>query len=164
MRLLSRMSVCCLRLLNDAQMVIPNAKVADASVIKYGRRRKRQIILRLSITYDTPREMMDAFVERLREMLRDFPRMDPEHYVGLNDFAASSIDIDLRCYLWVGTYGDQVEHQHRLIGDIVALAEATGVRFAFPTRTLHVSAESGASPLLSDDAGAMPDAADNLQG
>ena len=147
-----------LRLLNDAQMVIPNAKVADASVINYGRRRKRQIILRLSITYDTPRETMDAFVERLRDLLRDFPRMDPEYYVGLNGFAASSIEIDLRCYLWVGTYGDQVEYQHRLIGDIVALAEAMGVSFAFPTRTLHVRAEGGASPLLSDGARAMPGA------
>lgn len=131
-----------LRLFNDALMMIPNAKIADGTVVNYGRRRKRQILLSIALTYDTPRERLDAFVAALRELLRDFPRADPEYYVGLARFAESSIDIELWCYVWAATYGEQVEAQHRLVGDIVDLAGRTGVSFAFPTRTIHVASEA----------------------
>jgi len=127
-----------LRLFDDALMVIPNAKVADGTVINYGRRRKRQILLSVSLTYDTPRERMDAFVAGLKDLLAMFPRADREYYVGLARFGEWSIDIDLWCYVWVRSYGEQVEAQHRLIGDIVELAARIGVDFAFPTRTVHM--------------------------
>ncbi|MFP4126280.1 MAG: mechanosensitive ion channel family protein [Alphaproteobacteria bacterium] len=127
-----------LRLFDDALMVIPNAKVADGTVINYGRRRKRQLLLTVSLTYDTPRERMDAFVAGLKDLLAAFPRADREYYVGLARLAEWSIDIDLWCYVWVRSYGEQVEAQHRLIGDIVELAGRVGVDFAFPTRTVHM--------------------------
>jgi small-conductance mechanosensitive channel len=132
-----------LRLFDDALMIIPNARVADGTVINYGRRRKRQILLTVSLPFETPRERLDAFVDGLRQLLRDFPRADAEYYVGLARFAAYAIEVDLWCYVWVSSYGDQVEAQHRLIGDIAALANETGVSFAFPTRTIHVAPASG---------------------
>ena len=76
-----------MRLFDDAQMIIPNAKVADNTVINYGRRRKRQVLLTLSLKYATPRERIDAFVSRLKDLLRTFPRADAEYYVGLSRFA-----------------------------------------------------------------------------
>ena len=51
-----------MRLFDDAQMIIPNAKVADNTIVNYGRRRKRQVLLTLSLKYGTPRERIDAFV------------------------------------------------------------------------------------------------------
>lgn len=130
-----------LRMFDDALMIIPNGKIADNTVINYGRRRKRQVKMVISLTYDTPRERLDGFVVALKEMLDQFPRADAEFYVGLSALSDWSIDVDMWCYLWVATYSEQVDYQHRLIGDIVALAERTGVSFAFPTRTVHVATD-----------------------
>lgn len=140
-----------LRLFNDALMVIPNGKVADGTVINYGRRRKRQLLLTVSLTFDTPRERMDAFVAGLRDLLAGFPRADSEYYVGLARFGEWSIDIDLWCYVWVRSYGEQVEAQHRLVGDIVELAGRVGVDFAYPTRTVHMG-----GPVTPGDAAVEP--------
>jgi len=135
-----------MRLFDDAQMIIPNAKVADNTVVNYGRRRKRQILLTIAVKYGTQRETTDAFVARLRDLLRGFPRADAEYYVGLARFAPSAVEIDLWCYVWVSSYADQVEAKHRLVGDIVALADDMGVTFALPARSVFVSrADDGRS-------------------
>ncbi len=131
-----------LRLFDDSLMVIPNGKIADGTVINFGRRRKRQILLTLSVTYDTPREKLDTFVSELDTLLAGFPLADAEHYVGLTRFAESAIEIDLWCYVWVTSYAGQVEAKHRLIGDIVTLADRLGVSFALPARTLHLAASA----------------------
>lgn len=130
-----------LRLFDDALMVIPNGKIADGTVINYGRRRKRQILLTLAVTYDTPRARIDQFVGALKELLGRFPRADREYYVGLKKFAESGIEIDIWCYVWVTSYAQQVDAQHQLIGDIVDLAREMGVTFALPARAIHVEGD-----------------------
>jgi len=44
----------------------------------------------------------------------------------------------------VPDYTAQVEAQHRIVMDIMALAERTGIEFAFPTRTVHLVTEAPA--------------------
>lgn len=60
-------------------------------------------------------------------------------YVGLKEFGASSIDIALLCHFRVPGYAEQIEAQHQLIMDTIALAEEVGVQFAFPTRMVQLS-------------------------
>jgi len=94
----------------------------------------------IGLTYDTPRERLDRFVKRFREVVLAQPKIDPEDiYVGLKDFGSSSIDIGLLCHLRVSDYGAQVDEQHKLVMGIIALAEEVEVEFAFPTRTVHVA-------------------------
>jgi len=55
------------------------------------------------------------------------------------------------------SYEDQVNAQHALMLEIIALAEKVGVSFAFPTRTVHVmgaeaqALNKGSPPLETDD-------------
>lgn len=128
-----------MRTLDDALLIIPNAKLTDTPILNWGRRRRRQIRLLIGVTYDTPRPRIDAFVEALRNLyLRQEHADASEIYVGLKAFGASSIDIELWGYFRVDTYTEQVAAQHALIAEIVDLAAAEGVSFAFPTRTVHV--------------------------
>jgi len=147
-----------MRLFDDALMIIPNAKVADNTVLNYGRRRKRRILLTVALKYGTPRKRIDAFVARIRELLRTFPRADSEYYVGLARFAESAVEIDLWCYVWVASYTDHVDAQHRLIGDIVALADEVGVDFALPARSVYVSRSE--ERRLAAEEEPLPDAAE----
>jgi small-conductance mechanosensitive channel len=134
-----------LRALDDTMLHVPNSQLSDRTIANWGKRRRRKTTLVVGLTYDTPRAKFDTFVRRLRQVVLEQPTADPNDvYVGLSDFGASSIDIQLLCHFRVADYAAQVEAQHALIMDIIALAEEVGVSFAFPTRTVHVQ---GGAPL-----------------
>ncbi len=138
-----------LRTLDDSLLIIPNAQLSDKAIINWGRRRKRRVLLHIGLTYDTPREKLDKFVDKLKEIYLAQPRADSSNYTaGLVQFGASSIDIELRGYFNVYGYDAQVAAQHALVGDIVDLAKQLKVSFAFPTRTIHMSTDQpeGAEP------------------
>jgi len=128
-----------IRALDDSVMVYPNGKLADSNITNLGRRRRRQVILDIRLTYDTRAADLDRFVDRLHETFLARPNAagDPL-WIGVQKFGDSSIDIQLIGYLTVATYGEHVKAQHALVLDIVRLAEDLGVSFAFPTRTVHV--------------------------
>jgi small-conductance mechanosensitive channel len=129
-----------LRALDDTLLHVPNVQLSDRIIANWGRRRRRKLSMLIGVTYDTPREKLDEFAKRLREVLLSQPTVDPaDVYVGLQGFGASSIDIDLLCHLQVSDYASQVQAQHKIMMDIIALAEELGVEFAFPTRTLHLA-------------------------
>ena len=148
-----------LRTLDDTLLNVPNSHLSDRAIANWGKRRRRKVTLGVGLTYDTPRDKLDTFVKRLKDVLLEQPRIDRDDlYVGLKSFGASSIDIELMFYLKVYAYGAQVDAQHAIVMDIIALAEDLGVEFAFPTRTVHV--QSAEAPVLkADDTGTMPAAA-----
>jgi small-conductance mechanosensitive channel len=128
-----------LRSLDDTLLNVPNSHLSDRMIANWGRRRRRKVVLAVGLTYDTSREKLDTFVKRLKAVLLEQPRIDREDlYVGLKSFGASSIDIELMFYLKVYADASQVDAQHAIVLDIVALAEEVGVEFAFPTSTVHV--------------------------
>jgi small-conductance mechanosensitive channel len=140
-----------LRSLDDTLLNVPNSHLSDRAIANWGKRRRRKVVLGVGLTYDTPREKLDTFVKRLKERLLEQPRIDRDDlYVGLKSFGASSIDIELMFYLKVYAYGSQVDAQHAIVMDIIALAEEVGVEFAFPTRTVHVQPATGQIPHSGD--------------
>ena len=144
-----------LRGTDDTLLNVPNVQLSDRIITNWGRRRRRKLTMQVGVTYDTTRQQLDTFVQGLRDLLLNHSAVDPDDvYVGLQGFGASSIDIDLLCHLRVSDYAAQVEAQHKIVMDIIALAEESGVEFAFPTRTVHL-AESLPSP-RSDTAPEMP--------
>jgi len=142
-----------LRRLDDALVTIPNGRLSDHMVVNLGRRRKRLIILAVGLTYDTPREKLDQFVQDLREIVRAMENADQEVLVGLKSFGQSSLDFEVRASFWVSTYAEHVECQHRLIAEIIDLAKRMGLSFAFPTRVVHMTkaGEPGSSAVAAGE-------------
>jgi MscS family membrane protein len=133
-----------LRALDDTVLHVPNSRLSDRIISNWGKRRKRRVRMLIGLTYDTPRDKFERFVSGLRDVYMAQPRADTENfYVGLNGFGASSIDIEFYGYFRVLSYEAQVNAQHALMLEIIALAEKVGVSFAFPTRTVHVMAPEG---------------------
>lgn len=126
-----------LRTLGDEGLIIPNSQLTDKAIVNWGQRRKRQVRLEVGLTYNTPREKLEAFVSGLRSVYLAQPNADQTTgYVGLKSFGSSSLDIEVWGYFHVADYSAHVEAKHRLIGDIVQLARDLDVEFAFPTRTV----------------------------
>ncbi len=128
-----------IRALDDSVMVYPNGKLADSNITNLGRRRRRRVQLDIGLTYDTPANKLDQFVDRLRQTFLARPNaVDDPLWIGVQKFNDSSIDIQLIGHFTVDTYAAEVQARHALVLDIVRLAEDLGVSFAFPTRTVHV--------------------------
>lgn len=131
-----------LRTLDDSVLIIPNSRLTDRSIVNWGQRRKRKIRLEISLSYDTPRDRLDAFVRDLRSVYMLQPGSDgTTGFVGLTSLGSSSLDIELWGYFKVSDHHGLVAARHRLIGDIIDLAHRRKISFAFPTRTIRIVPE-----------------------
>jgi len=131
-----------MRTFDDSLLVIPNSQLTDKAIVNWGQRRKRKIRLEISLHYDTPRERLDAFNTRLREVYLAQPAADDTTgYVGLRSFGESALNVELWGYFNLADYEDYIAARHRLIGDIVDLARSLDLDFAFPTRTIRILSE-----------------------
>ena len=123
----------------NSLITLPNSQLTTAAVDNIGRRRYRRFKTVLGVQYDTNPDQIEAFCEGVRELLRRHPhtRKDSFH-VYFNDLSASSLDILLYCFFDCADWSTELRERHRLLVDIMKLAERLGVQFAFPTQTLHM--------------------------
>lgn len=128
-----------LRAAGNSEVTIPNSDVMNATIDNLGRRRFRRVAATLSVEYATRPEQLEAFCEAVRELVRRHPHTRKEDYqVAVNQFAPSSIDILLAAWLDVSDYATELRERHRLLVDILRVAERLGVALAYPTQTLHL--------------------------
>jgi len=132
-----------LRTFYNSQITVPNSTIMNARVDNMGRRRYRRISCKISVTYNTPPEKLEAFCEGIRELIRTHPYTRKDYFhVYVNEFAGSAINILLYCFHETPEWGTELRERHRLFLDIVRLARNLGVEFAFPTQTVHLHHES----------------------
>ncbi|MCP5023925.1 MAG: mechanosensitive ion channel family protein [bacterium] len=120
-------------------ITVPNRHFISGQVDNMGARRYRRIKATLGLTYDTPPEKVEAFCEGIRELIRNHPHTRKNGFhVYLNGMGASSLDILLYCFVEVPDWSAELAEKHRLLADILRLAKALEVDFAFPTQSLHM--------------------------
>jgi MscS family membrane protein len=56
----------------------------------------------------------------------------------MNDFGDSSLNIMFYIFFQAPNWALELQYKHEIIIQILKLAEKLNVRFAFPTRTLHM--------------------------
>lgn len=118
---------------------VPNGKLADLTVNNMGVRHFRRFKTNLGITYDTPPHIIEAFVEGIRGLIIAHPYSRKDTFeVHLNDFGSHSLNILIYMFFAVPSWTDELTGKHELMLSIMKLAETLGVRFAFPTSTLHI--------------------------
>jgi MscS family membrane protein len=61
-----------------------------------------------------------------------------KYHIFINDFGASSLDIMFYIFFSAPNWALELQYRHEIILEILKLAEKLNVRFAFPTRTLHM--------------------------
>ncbi len=127
----------------NSLVTIPNGNLVRAVVDNYGKRKYRRFKTNLGLTYDTPPAKIEAFCEGVRELIRRHPYTRTDYYhVWLNEFSASSLDVLLYMFYEAPDYQTELRERHRLMLDILRLADRLGVQFAFPTQTLHMYSET----------------------
>ena len=123
----------------NSLVYVPNGKLADMVVNNYGLRAYRRFNTKISITYDTPTVLIDKFTKGLREIVATHPHTRKDYYeIHLNEMSSSSLDILFYIFFEVLSWTEELSARHEVLLGILDLANSLGIRFAFPTQTMHI--------------------------
>lgn len=131
-----------IRTFYNSLITLPNANLINASVDNYGKRQYRRWKTHIGVQYDTTPDQLVAFTEGIRELVRSHPYTRKDYFqVWCHEFASSSLNILLYIFHEVPDWSTELRERERLFLDIVRLADSLGVKFAFPTQTVHLYKE-----------------------
>jgi MscS family membrane protein len=137
-----------IRTFYNSQVSVPNSVMANAEIDNMGRRQYRRIFSTLNVTYGTPTEKIQAFVDGIKELIKANPKMRQDYYeVHFNNFGPHSLDVMVYAFFEVPSWSEELSQKHQFFMDIVKLAEKLGVDFAFPTQTIHLAKDQTSIPL-----------------
>ncbi len=137
-----------IRTFENSLLYVPNGQLADSVIDNYGLREFRLFKIMISITYDTPPILIEKFTDGLKKIIEDHPNTRKENWhVRFNAMSSSSLDILMFVYFIVPDWAGELKAREDILISTVELAEELGVRFAFPTSTIHVEELPGAGSL-----------------
>ncbi len=137
-----------IRTFANSVISVPNGKLADATIDNHGLRSYRRFTTQLAVTYDTPPDLVEIFIEGLRKLVLAHPNTRKDYYhIYMNNMNSHSLDIKFYIFFEVPTWGEELKARHEVILSILKLAHKLGVNFAFPTQTLHVQDLPGQASL-----------------
>ena len=118
---------------------IPNSRLSELIINNKGLRLFRRYNTNLGLRYDTPPELIEAFVKGLREIIIAHPETRSDSYnVEFTGFGDSALLIMVNVYFKSLAWGVEQSSKHRLHIAIVKLAKELGVDFAFPSTTVTI--------------------------
>jgi len=118
---------------------IPNSSLAEMVVNNKGLRLYRRYNTELGLRYDTPPELIEAFVVGVREIIKAHPDTRSDAFnVEFTGFGDSALLILINMYFTALGWNEEQSSKHRLHIAIVKLAKALGVDFAFPSTTVMI--------------------------
>nr|WP_307990028.1 mechanosensitive ion channel family protein [uncultured Niameybacter sp.] len=128
-----------IRTFDQGLVVVPNATIANDNILNWSTMEKRRIKFSLGVTYDTPKEKLEAFVTNLTEILAQMDTIEKDtSLVYFDEFKAYSLNIVVQCYTLQTSLKDYVRVREQLNFEIMKLANALEVDLAFPTQTIQV--------------------------
>jgi len=127
---------------------VPNSKISEADINNKGLRVFRRYTTEIGVRYDTPPDLIEAFVVGIKKLIALHPSTKSQSYnVDFISFGASSLNIMVNVYFKGLDWGQEQESKHILHLGIVRLAESLGVQFAFPSTTMMIEEFPGKESL-----------------
>ncbi|MCF6213669.1 MAG: mechanosensitive ion channel family protein [Flavobacteriaceae bacterium] len=118
---------------------IPNSSLSEMVVNNKGLRLYRRYNTKLGLRYDTPPELIEAFVDGVRAIIKAHPATRSDAYnVEFTGFGDSALLVLMNTYFISLGWNEEQSAKHKLHLAIVKLAKALGVDFAFPSTTVII--------------------------
>ncbi len=130
-----------IRTQDNSLISIPNNAVVNTTVENLSLRAMRRQRFFVQVTYDTPREKLEALVAGIRHLILDHSLTNKTNFqVRFNNFSESSLDILVMFYFDVQDYSVELREREAILLRTMDLMNEIGIEFAFPTRTLQIEA------------------------
>ena len=122
-----------IRTFYNSLVSIPSNTLVNNTIDNMQMRHYRRVRTTLLISYDTPADTVEAFIEAIKQLVLDNPYTRKDRYrIRLDDFSDFGVQILVNFFLdAANTKDEQVERQQILMG-ILKLAESMGIQFATP--------------------------------
>ena len=128
---------------------IPNSKLAEMVINNSGLRLFRRYNTNLGLRYDTPPELIEAFINGVRRIIKEHPETKSDSYnVEFTGFGDSALLVMMNVYFKSLAWGSEQSSKHRLHMAILKLAAELGVEFAFPSTTVTIEQFASNGSLL----------------
>lgn len=126
-----------LRSISGEQLVMSNADLLQSRLRNYGRMYERRVLFTVGVTYQTPRDKLEAIPGMIEEAVaaQEKARFDRAHFKEFGDF---SLNFETVYYVLVADYAIYMDIQQAINLAIHRLFEAHGIEFAYPTQTLFL--------------------------
>jgi MscS family membrane protein len=139
-----------IRTLERTVVSIPNGQLAESQTENFGARDRIRFRTMVALEYATSAATMRAVRDGIEALLRAHPLIWPDRVVvRLREFGPSSLDLEVFCWLQTTDVDQFRAGREELLLGIMGVVERHGARFAFPTRTVHLTtgARAGDQPL-----------------
>ncbi len=137
-----------IRTFERSLIVIPNGKLSDMAIDNMGMRYQRRLYANTAITYDTPPALIETFREGVEKIVLDHPMINNnEYHIRFNEMGGHYLNIMIWAYFDTQVWDEELKYREEIYLQIMRLAESLGVRFAFPTSTIHVEEFPGQGSL-----------------
>ncbi len=118
---------------------VPNATFVSSPVDNMGKRQYRRYRTIIGVEYGTPPDLISAYVEGLKEIVRNHPVTRKDYFhIQPNDFGPSSVSILVYLFFVTDDWSVELQERGRFILDALRLAEKLGIKIALPAQTLHM--------------------------
>lgn len=133
-----------LRAPDGAQVTVPNGALVNMNITNHGVRTYRRYATSLGLTYDTPREKIEAFVNGARKIAIDHPlSKDDSVIVQFHEMADSSLNVFFAVIYETPAYDKWLEARQEVFLAVMKLAEELEVSFAFPSTSVYLESMPG---------------------
>jgi small-conductance mechanosensitive channel len=126
-----------IRTLQGEELVVSNAELTSTRVQNFKRMQDRRISFNFGITYDTPKEKVEAVIDLAKEIFTPLTkaRLDRVHFVKLGD---SALIYDVVYYVESSDYTEYLDIQQVVNLGLMDVLAKEGIEFAYPTQTLFI--------------------------
>lgn len=126
-----------LRTLERRLVTIPNYKIVEASIENITDEPMRRVLINIGLTYETSPEKMNIALDILRNLPAKITGIDNEVVAAFSAF--SSFSLDIKFIFWVKKDADVMDVPSQVNLEILRAFNESGLDFAFPTQTIHLS-------------------------
>lgn len=132
------------RSLSGEQVVFSNTDLLDSRLRNFGRMYERRVILKVGVTYQTPREALEHIPDLMREMVESRGgadvRINRSHLANYGD---SAIEFETVYHVLSPDYELHMDIKQDVYLMLHAAFDERGIEFAYPTQTIFL--ERGSS-------------------
>lgn len=127
-----------IRSLSGEQLIFANSDLTSSRVRNYKRMKKRRVVFKLGVTYQTTAKQVRAIPEIIENIVKEIPdvNFDRAHFFEFGDF---SLVYEVVYYIKGSDYNKYMDVQQEINFKLKDEFEKLGIEFAYPTQTLFVT-------------------------